>query len=133
MVILNREKLNRKAAEQNPASTAALRQVAINLGSQRRALRHPAGAPAKAMSSAVEMKKRIREEVMNGTFEKQAAMGNGRSISVRIAGALLVGMLALGAPAAVAGGGGRPVHLRAATDPHKNEKLSPRVKAGYAE
>src|SRR5438552_9117316 len=87
MVILNREKLNRKAAEQNPASTAALCRVAINLSSQRRALRHPAGAPAKAMSSAVEMKKRIREEVMNGTFKKQVAMGNGRSISVRIAGA----------------------------------------------
>src|SRR6266436_466618 len=67
--------LSRKAAEQNPASTAALRRVAINLRSQRRAPRHPAGAPAKAMSSAVEMKKRIREEVMNGTFEKQAAMG----------------------------------------------------------
>jgi len=34
--------LNRKAAEQNPVSTAALRRVAINLSSQRRALRHPA-------------------------------------------------------------------------------------------
>jgi hypothetical protein len=44
MVILNRKMPNRKAAEQNPASTAALRRVAINLSSQRRALRHPAGA-----------------------------------------------------------------------------------------
>ena len=99
MVILNREKLNCKAAEQNPASTAALRRIAINLSSQRRALRHPAGALAKAMSSAVEMKKRIREEVMNGTFEKQAAMG--RSTLVRIAVALLAGVLATGAPAAM--------------------------------
>src|SRR6266700_3361637 len=74
MVILNREKLNRKAAEQNPASTAALRRVAINLSSQRRALRHPAGALKMKKSSAVETKKRIREEVMNGTFERSAEM-----------------------------------------------------------
>jgi len=52
-----------KAAEGNPASTAALRRVAISLN-QRRALRHPAGAPKKAMSFAVSLKKRIREEVM---------------------------------------------------------------------
>src|SRR5256885_8534045 len=132
MVILNREKLNRKAAEQNPASTAALCRVAINLSSQRRALRHPAGAPAKAMSSAVEMKKRIREEVMNGTFEKQAAMGNGRSISVRIAGALLVGMLALGAPVAMAAAR-RRVDVRPELGRHKIENLQRWGSAGHEE
>jgi len=124
--------LNRKAAEQNPVSTAALRRVGINLSSQRRALRHPAGAPAKAMSSAVEMKKRIREEVMNGTFEKQAAMGNGRSISVRIVGALLAGMLAIGAPAAMAAVD-RRVDVRPELDRHKIENLQRWVSAGHEE
>jgi len=132
MVILNRKTLNRKAAEQNPASTAALRRVAINLSSQRRALRHPAGAPKKAMSSAVEMKKRIREEVMNGTFEKQAEMGNGRSICVRIAGALLAGALTIGAPAAMAAGE-RRVEVRPELDRHKIENLQRWVSAGHEE
>src|SRR5256885_1479466 len=133
MVILNRKKLNGRAAEQNPASTAALRRVAINLSSQRRALRHPAGALAKAMSSVVEMNKRIREEVMNGTFEKQAAMGNGRSISARIAGALLAGMLAIGAPAAMASGGERRIDLKAELDRHKIENLQRWVSGGHEE
>ena len=132
MVILNREKLNRKAAEQNPASTAALCRVAINLRSQRRVPRHPAGAPQLKKSFAVEMKKRIREEVMNGTFEKQAAMGNGRSMSVRIAGALLAGVLAIGAPAAVAAGEWR-VDVRPELDRHKIENLQRWVSAGHEE
>jgi len=132
MVILNRKKLNRKAAEQNPAGTAALRRVVINLSSQRRALRHPAGALAKAMSCAVEMKKRIREEVMNGTFEKQAEVGNGRSISVRIAGALLAGALAIGAPATVAAAE-RRVDVRPELDRHKIENLQRWVSAGHEE
>jgi len=132
MVILNRKTLNRKAAGQNPASTASLRRVAINLSSQRRALRHPAGAPKKAMSSAVEMKKRIREEVMNGTFEKQAEMGNGRSICVRIAGALLAGALTIGAPAAMAAGE-RRVEVRPDLDRHKIENLQRWVSAGHEE
>jgi len=133
MVILNREKLNRKAAEQNPASTAALRRVAINLSSQRRALRHPAGALAKAMSSAVETKKRIREEVMNGTFGKQAAMENSRSISVRIAGVLLAGVLAIDAPAAMAAAGERRIDLKTELDRHKIENLQRWVSAGHEE
>jgi len=132
MVILNREKLNRKAAEQNPASTAALRRVAINLSSQRRALRHPAGALQMKKSSAVEMKKRIREEVMNGTFEKQATMGDGRSMSVRIAGALLAGMLAISAPAAMAAAD-RRVDVRPELDRHKIENLQRWVSAGHEE
>lgn len=131
MVILNREKLNCKAAEQNPASTAALRRIAINLSSQRRALRHPAGALAKAMSSAVEMKKRIREEVMNGTFEKQAAIG--RSTLVRIAVALLAGVLATGAPAAMASAGERRIDLKTEVDRHKIENLQRWVSAGHEE
>ena len=125
--------LNRKAAEQNPASTAALRRVAINLSSQRRALRHPAGAPGKAASFAAGMKKRIREEVMNGTFEKQAAMGNGRSMSIRIAGILLAGVLAIGAPAAMASAGERRIDVRPELDRHKIENLQRWVSAGHEE
>ena len=125
--------LNRKAAEQNPASTAALRRVAVNLSSQRRALRHPAGAPDKAVSFAAGMKKRIREEVMNGTFEKQAEMGNGRSMSIRIAGILLAGVLAIGAPAAMAFAGERRIDVRPELDRHKIENLQRWVSAGHEE
>jgi len=124
--------LNRKAAEQNPASTAALRRVAINLSNQRRALRHPAGAREKAMSSAVEMKRRIREEIMNGTFEKQAAMGNRRSMEILIAGVLLAGVFAIGAPAAMAVGE-RRVEVRPELDRHKIENLQRWVSAGHEE
>ena len=131
MVTLNREKLNRKAAEQNPASTAALCRVAINLRSQRRVPRHPAGAPQLKKSFAVEMKKRIREEVMNGTFEKQAAMG--RSTLVRIAVALLAGVLATGAPAAMASAGERRIDLKTEVDRHKIENLQRWVSAGHEE
>ena len=75
----------RKAAERNPASTAALRRVAISLN-QRRALRHPAGASkAAAMTSPVSLKKRIREEVMNGTFSQKAEIVVSQSFSLRIA------------------------------------------------
>ncbi len=84
----------RKAAEGNPASTAALRRVAISLN-QRRALRHPAGAPKKAMSFAVSLKKRIREEVMNGTFRGKAGTVVGKSLVSCIAGVVLAGMLAI--------------------------------------
>jgi hypothetical protein len=133
MVILNRKTLNRKAAEQNPASTAALRRVAISLRSQRRALRHPAGALKTTKSSAVEMKKRIREEVMNGTFEKQAELGNGRSMLVRIAGALLAGVLAIGAPAAMASAGERRIDVGPGLDRHKIENLQRWVSAGHEE
>jgi hypothetical protein len=130
---LNRKTLNRKAAEQNPTSTAALRRVAINLRSQRRALRHPAGAPGKAKSSAVEMKKRVREEVMNGTFEKKAEIARRRSISMRIAGALLAGALAVGAPAAMAAPGERRVDARRELDRRKIENLQRWVSAGHEE
>src|SRR5215468_11463892 len=58
---------SRKAVEGNPASTAALRRVAIGL-SQRRALRHPAGAASAAASV-----KRIRQEIMNGTFAQRVS------------------------------------------------------------
>jgi hypothetical protein len=133
MVILNRKTLNRKAAEQNPASTAALRRVAISLRSQRRALRHPAGAPGKAMSSAVEMKKRIREEVMNGTFEQKAGSGSWQSISMRIAGAVLAGALAVGGPAAMAAASERGVQLKPEVDRHKIENLQRWVSAGHEE
>ena len=132
MVILNRKTLNREAAEQNPASTAALRRVAISLSSQRRALRHPAGALMKATSCAVEMKKRIREEVMNGTFGQKAGMGSRPSVSMRVAGILLAGVLAIGAPAAMAAGE-RRVDIRPELDRHKIENLQRWVSAGHEE
>src|SRR5215470_8003433 len=95
--------LSRKAAGQNPASTAALCRVAISLSSQRRALRHSAGAPSTKTSSAAEMKKRIREEVMNGTFARQTRVVHGHFRAIRIAGVALAGLLAVAAPAAIAG------------------------------
>jgi len=124
--------LNRKAAEQNLASTAALRRVAISLSSQRRALRHPAGALMKARSSAVEMKKGIREEVMNGTFEQATGSGSGQSISMRVAAILLAGVLAVGAPAGMAAGE-RRVDLRPELDRLKIENLQRWVSAGHEE
>jgi hypothetical protein len=132
MVILNRKTLNCEAAEQNPASTAALRRVAIILRSQRRAPRHPAGAPGKTKSSAVETTKRIREEVMNGTFAQEAELGNGRLIAMRIAGALLAGVLAIGAPAAMAAGE-RRIDVRPEVDRHKIENLQRWVNGGHEE
>src|SRR5262245_199813 len=89
----------RKAADENPASTAALRRVKISLSSQRRALRHPAGALMKA-SSAAELKKRIREEVMNGTFVQRAVNPRTKTIAKGIAGGILAAMLAVAAHSA---------------------------------
>jgi hypothetical protein len=125
--------LNRKAAEQNPASTAALRRVAISLRSQRRAPRHPAGAPETPMSSAVEMKKGIREEVMNGTFERKTEIGSRQTISMCVAGALLAGVLAIGTQAATAAGGERRVEVKPELDRHKIENLQRWVSAGHEE
>lgn len=70
---------------------------------------------------------------MNGTFEKQAAMGHGQSICVRIAGALLAGALAIGAPAAMASAGERRVDVRSELDRHKIENLQRWVSAGHEE
>lgn len=72
---------SRKAAEGNSASTAALRRVGISLRSQRRALRHPAGALVKQTGSATQMKG-IREEVMNGTLHHYGAGGQEKAIGV---------------------------------------------------
>jgi hypothetical protein len=132
MIILNRNARNCKAAEQNPASTAALRRVAINLRSQRRALRHPAGALKMTKSSAVETKKRIREEVMNGTFARKAGMGTERPIAMRIAVSLLAGALAVGAPAAMAASE-RRTEVRPELDRHKIENLQRWMSAGHEE
>lgn len=74
----------RKAAERNPASPAALGRVAISLN-QRRALRHPAGAPKKAMSCAASLKGKIREEVMNGAFAQKTGIVSRQAIASRIA------------------------------------------------
>ncbi len=59
----------RKAAERNPASTAALRRIAISLN-QRRALRHPACATSCAAAGS----KKLREEIMEGTFAHKASL-----------------------------------------------------------
>jgi hypothetical protein len=122
-----------RAAEQNPASTAALRRVAISL-SQRRALRHPAGAPKKNTSSAVSMKKKIREEVMNGTFTQRTAIPRAHNFSTRIAGGILAGLLALFVPAAsTATPAERRVDVSRDLDRVKIENLQRWVSAGHEE
>ena len=118
----------RKAAERNPASTAALRRVAISLN-QRRALRHPAGAT----SSAVNMKRKIREEVMNGTFMGRAEIASRNSFVSRIAGAALAGMLAIAVPAAAAGPAERRVEVSRELDRAKIENLQRWVSSGHEE
>jgi hypothetical protein len=131
----------RKAAEENPASTAALSRVAISQ-SQRRALRHSAGAPMRLKSSAVELKRKIREEVMNGTFSNNAvrAMVNSKTkaVSMPIARAVLVGILAVAVPAAYAtetgaAGAGKPVDMSRGVDRAKVETLQRWVNAGHEE
>ncbi len=122
----------RKAAEGNPASTAALRRVAISLN-QRRALRHPAGAPKKAMSFAVSLKKRIREEVMNGTFRGKAGTVVGKSLVSCIARVVLAGMLAIAVPAAMAGPAERRVDVSRDLDRAKIENLQRWVSSGHEE
>jgi hypothetical protein len=118
----------RKAAERNLASTAALRRIAISLN-QRRALRHPAGA----IGFEVNLKKRIREEVMNGTFRGKAETVGGKSLASRIAGAALAGMLAITVPAAVAGPAERRVEVSRDLDRAKIENLQRWVSSGHEE
>ncbi|HWZ99470.1 MAG TPA: hypothetical protein VN025_17065 [Candidatus Dormibacteraeota bacterium] len=124
--------LNRKAAEQNPASTAALSRVAISL-SQRRALRHSAGAPQKATSSAVELKKKIREEVMNGTFAQKATILRMQTLSIRMAGGILAGVLAIVSPAAMTAPAERRVDVSRNLDRAKIENLQRWVSSGHEE
>jgi hypothetical protein len=127
----------RKAAERNPASTAALRWIATGL-SQRRALRHPAGALKRsaksATSSAGEMKKRIREEVMNGTFAQKERVASRQAIAVRVAGAILAGVLSFGASAEMAAAAAeRRVDVSREVDRVKIENLQRWVSAGHEE
>src|SRR5882672_686790 len=131
----------RKAAEENPASTAALSRFEISL-SQRRALRHPAGAPGKLKSFAVQLRRRIREEVMNGTFsrnasaknaEQQAVSSSVKTLSIRIAGGVLAGMLAIATPATMATGAERRVEVSRDVDRVKIENLQRWVSAGHEE
>jgi hypothetical protein len=117
----------RKAAERNPASTAALRRIAISLN-QRRALRHPAGATSFEVNL-----KRIREEVMNGTFRGKAETVGGKSLPSRIAGAALAGMLAFTVPAVVAGPAERRVEVSRDLDRAKIENLQRWVSSGHEE
>ncbi len=126
--------LSRKAANENPASTAALRRVGISLSNQRRALRHPAGALMKK-SSAEEMK-RIREEVMNGTFRQWAANSRTRTIAKGIAIGLLTAALAVAArsaPVNKPGNEERPTELSASIDRARIETLQRWVSAGHEE
>jgi hypothetical protein len=127
----------RKAAEENPASTAALSRIAISQR-QRRALRHSAGAPMRLKNSVVELKRKIREEVMNGTFAWQAVNSRTKTVSMRIAGGVLVGMLAIMVPAASANGtgatdAGKPVDMSRNADRAKIETLQRWVDAGHEE
>ena len=128
----------RKAAEEKPASTAALSRVEISLN-QRRALRHPAGAPGMLKSSAAELRWRIREEVMNGTFSgnmngvKQVS----RTVNLKpIAGAVLLGVLAVAAPVfptTTAASAERRVEMIQDVDRVKVENLQRWVNAGHEE
>jgi hypothetical protein len=131
----------RNAAEEYPASTAALSRIAISQ-SQRRALRHSAGAPIRLKSSSVELKGKIREEVMNGTFARQAVNSRTKTVSMRIAGGILMGMLTglatVAAPLAFAtatgaAGKGKPVDMRLSVDRAKVETLQRWVNAGHEE
>lgn len=123
--------LSRKAANENSASTAALRRVGISLSNQRRALRHPAGALTKQSSAEEMSSKRIREEVMNGTF-RQSDVSTGRSVVwARIGVGILAGMLAV--PAAMASGADRRVDESRAVDRAKVETLQRWVSAGHGE
>jgi hypothetical protein len=126
--------LSRKAAEQNPVSTAALRRVAIRL-SQRRALRHPAGVQERAKSSAVELKKKIREEIMNGTFTEKATICRTNTFSTRIMGGILAGLLALAVPAAASAAtpAERRVDVSRNLDRVKIENLQRWVSSGHEE
>src|SRR5215475_10047535 len=128
--------LSRKAAGQNPASTAALRWVAISLSSQRRALRHSAGAPVTKASSAVETKKRIREEVMNGTFTQWAVNSRTKTIVKGIMGGILAAMFAVAVhstPLPSAGGADHRIEINREVDRVKVENLQRWVSAGHEE
>jgi hypothetical protein len=131
----------RKAAEENPASTAALSRIAISQ-SQRRALRHSAGAPMRAKDSAVESKRKIREEVMNGTFARRVANSRMKTVSMRFASGILMGMLtgvaAVAAPwtfatGTVAAGTGKSADMSLSVDRAKVETLQRWVNAGHEE
>ena len=131
----------RNAAEEYPASTAALSRVAISQ-SQRRALRHSAGAPMKLKGSAMESKRKIREEVMNGTFARQAANSRVKTASMRFAGGILMGLLtgvaAVAASSAFAtgtgsAGTGKPADVSLSVDRAKVETLQRWVNAGHEE
>lgn len=126
--------LRRKAANEHPASTAALRRVAISLSNQRRALRHPAGALMKKGSAAET--KGIREEVMNGTFRQWAVEPRARTIAKGIAIGLLTAALAVAAhsaPAHKAPTAERGADVSASIDRAKIENLQRWVSAGHEE
>jgi len=129
-------KFGRKAAEENPASTAALSRVAISQR-QRRALRHSAGAPMKLKGSAVELKQKIREEVMNGALAWQAVNPRTKTVSMRIAGGILGGMLVVMVPTASANGVAavdrEHVDMSRGVDRAKVETLQRWVNAGHEE
>ena len=118
----------RKAAELNPSSTAALCRVAIGLN-QRRALRHPAGAASFAANS----RKKIREEVMNGTFTEEPPLAGAEAASGRFVSTVLAGMLAFAAPAAMAAPAERRVDVSRDLDRVKIEHLQRWVAAGHEE
>ena len=128
---------SRKAAEENPVSTAALSRIAISQ-SQRRALRHSAGAPIRLKSSALELKGMIREEVMNGTFAKRTVDSRTKTVSKQIAGGVSLGILAVlvlaaNATRAESAGAGKPIDVSRAVDRAKVETLQRWVNGGHEE
>lgn len=128
--------LSRKAAGQNPASTAALRRIAISLSNQRRALRHSAGALITKMSSAADLKKRIREEVMNGTLKQWAVNPRTKTIAKGIVAGILAAMFAVAVhstPVPSATSADRRVEINREVDRVKVESLQRWVSAGHEE
>jgi hypothetical protein len=128
--------LSRKTANENPASTAALRRVEISLSTQRRALRHPAGALMKKSSAAEMSSKRIREEVMNGTFAQWTANSRTKTVVKGIVGGILAAMLAVAAHSAPITGAARAERAVDETRPvdrAKIETLQRWVSAGHEE
>ena len=126
--------LSRKAANEHPASTAALRRVATSLSNQRRALRHPAGALIK--KSSAEETKRIREEVMNGTFTQWAASSRTKTIAKGVAIGLMTAALAAAAhsaPLIKTAHEERAVEAKPNIDHARIENLQRWVTAGHEE
>ena len=70
---------------------------------------------------------------MNGTFSRNGANSGTKVLSIRIAGGILLGLLAIAAPAFSATGAGQPVDMSRGVDRAKVETLQRWVNAGHEE